>query len=54
MAFNKFDPHAEQEEGHGAVNDQAARRAMFLKYSWWISLIYTGFGFVMIGYFLMR
>lgn len=54
MAFNKFEPHKEDDEGLGAVNEQAERRAMILKYGWWISLIYTAFGFVMIGYFLVR
>ncbi len=54
MAFNKFEPHREEEEGHGASSDTAHRRAMLLKYGWWISLIYTAFGFVMIGYFMVR
>ncbi len=54
MAFNKFDPHKEEDDGHDAVNDSANRRALLLKYAWWITTIYTAFGFVMIGYFMLR
>lgn len=51
MAFSKFDPNRPEEPEE---TTPAMRRAALLQWGWKITLIYTLFGFVMIGYFLMR
>lgn len=54
MPFSKFDPHKpEEDEGHGMSSDGAHRRAMVLKYGWWISMVYTAVGFGFIAYWLI-
>ncbi len=54
MAFNKFDPTKPEEEGHDASSDTAHRRAMMLKYGWWISVVYTAIGFGFIAYWILQ
>ncbi|MGB1585569.1 MAG: hypothetical protein ACPHID_00800 [Thermoplasmatota archaeon] len=51
MAFSKFDPHKPEEEPEPTVGD---RRALILQWGWKITLIYTLFGFAMIGYFMVE
>ena len=50
MPFSKFDPDrpAEDDEPEGTP------RTWLLKYGWWITLVYTAFGFGMIAYWLIR
>jgi hypothetical protein len=50
MAFNKFDPHAEEDADEG-LSPQALRRARLLKYGWWITMVYTAMGFLFLGVF---
>ncbi len=50
MAFNKFDPHRPEEEPKVGP---AERRAMVLKYGWWISVVYTAIGFGFIAYWML-
>ena len=49
MPFNKFDPHKPEEEAEATPAD---RRAAILQWGWKITLLYTLFGFLMIGYFM--
>jgi hypothetical protein len=50
VAFSKFDPHRpEVAEPHGP----GARRAMLLKYGWWITMVYTALGFGFIAYWAL-
>lgn len=50
MAFNKFDPYAESsKEGRSA----AERRALLLKYGWWVAMAYTAIGFGFIVYWVL-
>ena len=55
MAFNKFDPHREEPEGHayGARTASGARRARILRWVNWIVLLYTALGFGFIAYWLV-
>ncbi len=53
MAFNKFDPHRPETEGHDASSDSAHRRSQVLKYAWWISMAYTAMGFGFIAYWII-
>lgn len=51
VAFNKFDPYREEPEQDGlkASSGGARRRALLLKYGWWLSTAYVvlGFGFIL-------
>lgn len=51
MAFNKFDPHKPDEPEETTTGD---RRALLLKYGWWISVVYTAIGFGFIAYWILR
>ncbi len=55
MAFNKFDPHRpEEDKPRGWANlSSAERRALLLKYGWWISVGYTAMGFGFITYWML-
>ena len=55
MAFNKFDPHREEPEGHayGAKTASGARRARILRWVNWLVLLYTALGFGFIAYWLV-
>lgn len=51
MAFSKFDPHRAEEREASTSGD---RRAMVLKWGWWISVVYTAIGFGFIVYWLVQ
>ncbi len=51
MPFSKYDPHRPLEEEDDASSPEARRRAMLLKYGWWITIVYTAVGFVFLGLF---
>jgi len=55
VAFNKFDPYREDadEGGLEATNPSARRRALVLRYAWWIATAYTAVGFAFILYWLL-
>lgn len=54
MAFSKYEPHRpDEDEDDGFDSDSARRRALFLKWGWWISMIYTAIGFGFITYWIM-
>ncbi len=54
MAFSKFDPHRPEpeERAFNATSDEAARRALILKYAWIVAWGYTVIGFGFIAYWL--
>lgn len=52
MAFNKFDPHRQDPEPP-AWRDGAGRRALLLKYAWWVSAAQVALGFAFIAYWLL-
>ncbi len=54
MAFNKFEPHKPEVEGHGASSDSAHRRSLILKYAWWITMANTAMGFGFIAYWIVK
>lgn len=54
MPFSKYDPHRPDDgDEEGWSSPQARRRALLLKYGWWITIAYTAVGFVFVGLFLL-
>lgn len=51
MPFSKYDPHRPSEEDEDFSSPEAKRRALLLKYGWWITIAYTAVGFVFLGLF---
>lgn len=54
MPFSKFDPYRPDTGTPEAANPVAARRARLLKWVNWLVLLYTGLGFGLIAYWLVR
>jgi hypothetical protein len=53
--FSKFDPNRPVEVAHGGASSAtAARRARILRWVNWIVLLYTGIGFGLIAYWLIK
>jgi hypothetical protein len=52
VAFNKFDPHRPDEPT--PMDPSARRRALLLKYGWWVTVVYTALGFGLMVYWVLR
>jgi hypothetical protein len=54
VPWSKFDPDAAPAEPEGSLDTSAKRRALVLKYAWWVTVVYTALGFGFIAYWLFR
>ena len=53
VPFSKYDPHRpdDGDDGLRASTPAARRRALLLKYGWWVTAVYTAVGFAFLFVF---